>query len=202
MYVLTIYVCLLVLLFPMTFSLNFLKNKGSTIADLKGEIVSLSRSVKRGLEATEEDRNQILTIFEQLEKKQKNKKTLKMRELNAVWSLEYTTSDSILGKGSPGKRIGPIKQTIDAINLKAENSEVVEYLGFLRVPSKVTADLSPLSPSKVAVQFKKFSLGPINFKAPESFKGELDVTYLDSDLRLSRGDKGNIFVLTKLSDLK
>lgn len=98
-------------------------------------------------------------------------------------------------------RIGPILQKIDAKNLKAENSEIVRYFGLFDVPRKVTAELIPVSPSKVDVQFKVFSLGPISFKAPERFKVFLDITYLDDDLRLSRGGQGNIFVLTKYADL-
>jgi hypothetical protein len=42
--------------------------------------------------------------------------------------------------------------------------------------------------------FKIFGLIPVN--APPSARGELAVTYLDEDLRVSRGDKGNLFVLT------
>ena len=114
--------------------------------------------------------------------------------VNKIWELKYTTSDAILGRGSQ-KRIGPILQMIDAINLKAFNSECVDY-GLLKINRKVTADLKPISKSKVAVQFKKFSIGPITFNAPSSFKGELDITYIDEELRLSRGDKGNLFVLT------
>lgn len=87
---------------------------------------------------------------------------------------------------------------IDAVNLKAENSETVDY-GLFKVDRKVTADLTPMSKSKVAVQFKQFSIGPLKFNAPSSFKGELDVTYVDANVRLSRGDKGNIFVLTSYS---
>ena len=85
---------------------------------------------------------------------------------------------------------------IDAVNLKAENSETVDYGFGFKINRKVTADLTPMSKSKVAVQFKQFSIGPLKFNAPSSFKGELDVTYVDSNVRLSRGDKGNIFVLT------
>lgn len=107
---------------------------------------------------------------------------------------------------------------------------------------QVTADLTPLSRSKVQVKFDRFGLlGLISFKAPDTAvggchvataaalagllasgahlalvracvhapmlrcvhaeshlscpAGELDVTYLDEDLRVSRGDKGNVFVL-------
>jgi hypothetical protein len=42
-------------------------------------------------------------------------------------------------------------------------------------------------------------LGPIGFDAPkDKFKGALDITYLDEEFRLTRGDKGNIFVLTRM----
>ena len=116
------------------------------------------------------------------------------------YTPKYTTSDNILGRGKAGKKLN-IFQTIDAKKLKAINSEVNQYFGCINFSTAVTADLSPMTPSKVAVQFKKFTLGPVSFKAPDSFKGELDVTYVDEELRLSRGDKGNIFVLTKVSGL-
>jgi hypothetical protein len=46
------------------------------------------------------------------------------------------------------------------------------------------------------VQFKQFKLlGLIPVTAPESAKGELEITYLDEELRVSRGNKGNLFVL-------
>ena len=32
-------------------------------------------------------------------------------------------------------------------------------------------------------------LGPVGFDAPDSFRGSLDITYLDEDVRLTRGDK-------------
>ncbi len=31
--------------------------------------------------------------------------------------------------------------------------------------------------------------------APDSAKGKLDTTFLDEELRVSRGDKGNLFIL-------
>ena len=36
----------------------------------------------------------------------------------------------------------------------------------------------------------------IPVKAPPSAAGELDITYLDDSLRISRGDKGTLFILT------
>ena len=46
------------------------------------------------------------------------------------------------------------------------------------------------------MQFKEFKLlGLIPIKAPASFTGKLEVTYLDEELRVSRGSRGNLFVL-------
>jgi hypothetical protein len=164
---------------------------------LKKEILDIARRTNRGLNESATDRQNIIKIFEQLEKLNPTKETLSSSLVNAIWKLEYTTSDSILGRGRNPK-VGPILQEIDAIKRFAQNSEVVKYFNFIKVPQKVTAEIIPTSKTKCDVQFKRFTIGPISFNAPKSFKGTLDVTYLDEDMRLSRGDKGNYFVLTRL----
>lgn len=144
----------------------------------------------------------MLDMFERLEKLNPTKKVLADPKTSGRWLLRYTTSDSILGRGG-SPRIGEIVQVLDTKGLKASNSETVKY-GPFSVARKVKAELNPISSSEVAVQFKQFLFGSPNpfltVPAPESFKGRLDVTYVDADLRLSRGDKGNIFVLVKESD--
>lgn len=57
--------------------------------------------------------------------------------------------------------------------------------------------LTPTSPSAVNVQLKEFRMGPIKIKAPERSKAALDTTYLDEEVRVGRGDKGNLFVLVR-----
>mmetsp|Transcript_97923 Transcript_97923/g.281717 ORF Transcript_97923/g.281717 Transcript_97923/m.281717 type:complete len:192 (-) Transcript_97923:54-629(-) len=163
---------------------------------LKRELLQLSKQTKRGIEATPAQQEKILDLFQKLERLNPTRKPLQSPLLNADWSLEYSTSDSIIGKGD-FPRIGPIVQTIDTTSLKAENSEVVSYYG-IPVPRKVTAELAPQNDQLTNVQFKQFRVGPIGFKAPETFKGYLDITYLDDEVRLTRGDKGNIFVLTRM----
>lgn len=67
---------------------------------------------------------------------------------------------------------------------------------------QVEAELTPESKSRVAVQFKRFKiLGLIPINAPPNARGKLDTTYLDETLRVSRGDKGNLFVLERAEEL-
>ena len=57
-----------------------------------------------------------------------------------------------------------------------------------------------MTKNTVKVQFKEFSVGPISFKPEgDKFRGELSVSYLDDDMRISRGDLGNAFVLLRES---
>lgn len=82
-------------------------------------------------------------------------------------------SESILGlnKPAPFRPSGPIYQSLDVASLKASNQETWPFF------NEVYADLTPESKSKVKVQFKKFKiLGLIPVTAPESAKGELDVS--------------------------
>lgn len=168
-------------------------------SQIKSELLDLCTDTERGLKETPEQRQKIDTLFQELEKINPTKAPLKSDKVDGVWSLRYTTSDSILGRnGSP--RVGPILQTIDTKNLRAENTEVVRYFNVFDVPRKVTAKLDPQSDRLTNVQFDRFSVGPVGFNAPDSFRGFLDVTYLDDDVRLTRGDKGNIFVLTRLDE--
>ncbi|KAJ8421707.1 hypothetical protein Cgig2_009038 [Carnegiea gigantea] len=82
-------------------------------------------------------------------------------------------------------------QAINLDTLRAQNMETWPFF------NQVTADLMPLNSRKVAVKFDYFKiLGLIPVKAPERTQyGTLEITYLDEDLRVSRGDKGNLFIL-------
>lgn len=95
---------------------------------LKVDLLDLSSETKRGTAATPEQESEIKEIFEKLEKLNPTRKPLKTDLVNGVWSLQYTTSASINGKGG-FPRVGPILQKIDTRNLNAENSEVVDYFG-------------------------------------------------------------------------
>ena len=166
-------------------------------AQLKEDILSLASQTKRGLTATPAEQEEMYDLFTQLEALNPTSNPLTKNSINGDWELQYTTSESILGKGG-FPRIGPIVQSINTDTLSAKNSEVVRYFFVVNVNRSVSAELSPVNGQLTNVQFKRFTLGPLGFDAPDSFRGSLDVTYLDEDLRLTRGDKGNIFVLTRM----
>jgi hypothetical protein len=168
-------------------------------SNLKRLILDLANECKRGLTASDEQKDEMEKLFVRLEalNPTRNPLTSKKPSVNGDWDLMYTTSDSILGKGG-APRVGPIIQNIDTTTLSAKNSEIVRY-GFINVQRSVTAVLSPVNGKFTEVKFKRFMLGPIGFDAPkDKFKGALDITYLDEEFRLTRGDKGNIFVLTRM----
>ncbi len=118
----------------------------------------------------------------------------------SVWpyfTSHRTTSNSIAGKTRPTlfQTNTPPEQLIDVQNGRAVNAEYV-----LGVRNSVRADISPMTKNEVKVKFKEFSVGPISFKPEgDKFRGELSVSYLDDDMRISRGDLGNAFVLLRES---
>ena len=168
-------------------------NKRLNVKELKEALLSKIATVERGASASEEDKEEIDLLAQKVENTQKRKNALETEEINGKWELMYTTSASILGLTKPKifQPNGPIYQTIDAKNLRAFNSESAPFF------NQVSAELTPTTKSSVDVQFKKFGLfgGLIKINAPESAKGKLDTTFVDEDLRISRGDKGNLFVL-------
>ena len=69
-------------------------------------------------------------------------------------------------------------------------------LGLLK--NMVRARLTPRDDGRtVDVQFLRFGIGWLRIPAPAAAKGVLETTYLDDTLRVSRGDKGNLFVLVR-----
>ncbi|PXF46878.1 putative plastid-lipid-associated protein 4, chloroplastic [Gracilariopsis chorda] len=120
--------------------------------------------------------------------------------LSGVWDMVYTTSKSILATGSPGfLQSRRIVQEINAAVLKGRNSETFRF-GPLQFDNAVNFELNPASEKRFDVNFVEFVLLNfirVNVRENMRFTGWLEVTYLDEDLRISRGNAGNLFILIK-----
>jgi hypothetical protein len=94
-------------------------------------------------------------IARELESLNPTKEPLKLSLLNGKWRLVYTTSESVLRKQWPKilRPNGPIYQAINTDTLRAQNLETWPFF------NQVTANLSPLTAKKVAVNFDYFKIG-------------------------------------------
>ncbi|XP_058191821.1 probable plastid-lipid-associated protein 4, chloroplastic [Rhododendron vialii] len=169
---------------------TFLK-KPKDAKPIKDELLEAIAPLDRGADATPEDQQRIDQIARKLETVNPTKEPLKSDLLDGKWELIYTTSTSILQTQRPKfLRSRTNYQAINVDTLRAQNMESWPFF------NQVTADLTPLNARKVAVKFDFFKIaGLIPIKAPDRARGTLDITYLDEELRVSRGDKGNLFIL-------
>jgi hypothetical protein len=169
----------------------FLKKKKDTTV-VKEELLEAIGPLDRGAEATPEDQYRVDQIAQELEAINPTKEPLRSPLLNGKWELLYTTSATILKSQRPKflRPNGKIYQAINTDTLRAQNLETWPFF------NQVTANLTPLSGRRVAVKFDKFKIaGLISVNAPDQARGELEITYVDDELRISRGDKGNLFIL-------
>ncbi|KAK8950755.1 hypothetical protein KSP39_PZI003388 [Platanthera zijinensis] len=156
----------------------FLKKKSRE--DLKEELMEAIAPLDRGSESSFEDQERVDEIARELEAVNPTKEPLKSNYLNGKWELLYTTSRSILQPQRPKilRPFGKIYQAINTDSLRAQNMETWPYF------NQVTADLVPLNSRRVAVRFDRFKIGGlIPIKAPERASGELEITYLDEEIR-------------------
>eukprot|EP00262_Sarcandra_glabra_P017393 TRINITY_DN595_c0_g1_i2.p1 TRINITY_DN595_c0_g1~~TRINITY_DN595_c0_g1_i2.p1 ORF type:complete len:268 (-),score=39.43 TRINITY_DN595_c0_g1_i2:439-1128(-) len=159
---------------------SFLKKKGKDSSTLKDELLEAIAPLDRGAEATDEDQERVDQIARELEAVNSIKEPLKSDLLNGKWELIYTTSRSILQSQRPKflRPNGKIYQSINVDTLRAQNMETWPFF------NQVTANLVPLSARRVAVKFDTFKIaGLIPIKAPGRARGELEITYLDEELR-------------------
>eukprot|EP00188_Purpureofilum_apyrenoidigerum_P003943 Plantae.Rhodophyta-Purpureofilum_apyrenoidigerum.ctg4277.p1 GENE.Plantae.Rhodophyta-Purpureofilum_apyrenoidigerum.ctg4277~~Plantae.Rhodophyta-Purpureofilum_apyrenoidigerum.ctg4277.p1 ORF type:complete len:207 (+),score=31.93 Plantae.Rhodophyta-Purpureofilum_apyrenoidigerum.ctg4277:995-1615(+) len=122
--------------------------------------------------------------------------------LNGKWKLLYTTSANVLGKNLPAflsNVPGTNMQYIDVDNGKGLNIVDVSVAGIFNGSYGAELELTAAPPKKVRVQIVKFQLGPLRVNPPKTLRASLEITYLDEDMRIGRGSRNNVFVLTKES---
>ena len=190
----------------------------------KAQLLEAIAGKNRGLLASEIDNVRVLSAIQELEDCNPTPNPIAAKELlEGDWRLLYTTSKGILGLDRfPLFKLGQIYQCIRTAEAKVYNIAEVVGMPFLEGVVSVAAQFEPTSESRVNVMFERSIIGLqrfFNYKSPDSFikqieggkkflpldfsiasrdqKGWLDITYLDNDMRIGRGNEGNVFVLTR-----
>lgn len=190
----------------------------------KAELLEAIAGKNRGLLATERDKMAILAAIAILEDRNPNPRPLEVRELlDGNWRLLYTTSKDLLNLGRiPLWQLGQIYQCVSVKDAKIYNIAEVSGLPYLEGLISVCARFEPVSERRVNVRFDRSIVGLqrlIGYESVSNFIGQietgkkftaldvkienreqrgwLDITYLDDNLRIGRGNEGSVFVLTK-----
>ncbi len=191
----------------------------------KAEVLEAIAGKNRGLLATETDKVAILAAVSRLEDRNPTPRPIEASELlEGNWRLLYTTSNSLLNFGRfPPLPLGQIYQCIRTATSTVYNIAEVSELPYLEGLVSVAARFEPVSHARVNVKFERSIIGLrrlIDYQSPSDFirqieagkkffpaldfsiesrdqQGWLEITYLDNDLRIGRGNEGSVFVLTK-----
>jgi hypothetical protein len=190
----------------------------------KAELLEMVAGKNRGLLSTQTEQLAILAAIAQLEDRNPTPRPIEASELlEGNWRLIYTTSRGLLGLDQiPLVKLGQIYQCIRVAEQRVYNLAVIYGLPYLEGLVSVAARFTPVSERRVEVKFDRSIVGLkrlIDYQTPAQFieqiesgrkflaidfsigereqNGWLDITYLDSDLRIGRGNEGSVFVLTK-----
>ncbi len=194
---------------------------------LKARLLSAITGKNRGISATDLDRQAILAAITELESfnSQPRPLTEAIDLLAGDWRLIYTSSQSLLGIDKfPLLDLGNIYQCVRPQTRSIYNiAEVSSFIPGLNGLVAIVAGFTPTSDVRVNVAFNRSIIsiqGLMNYSSPAALikaledgqkftaidlkvdrQGKepawLEVTYLDDNLRIGRGNEGNVFVLTK-----
>ena len=178
----------------------------------------------RGLLATPSQKQGILAAIASLEDSNPTPRPIEASHLlGGDWRLLYTTSRALLNLDRfPFCQLGQIYQCIRVESNSVYNIAEIYGLPSLELLVSVVAIFEPVSERRVQVKFNRSIIGLqklIGYKSPATFieqiesgrkftafdfainsdqqQGWLDITYIDNDLRIGRGNEGSVFVLSK-----
>ena len=195
---------------------------------VKGDLLREIAGKNIGNSATPMEKQAIASLVTRLEECNPNPKPLEAPHLlDGNWRLLYTTSRELLGLNNiPLANLGNIYQCVRVKDAKIYNIAELSGLPSLAAIFSVSARFEPQNERRVDVKFnrivsgfqsllgyrspsqfieriesgKNFRFQAIDFSIPDgNQQGWLDITYLDEDLRVGRGNQGSIFVLDKAS---
>lgn len=195
----------------------------------KTELLEAIASTNRGLLASKTDQQAIQILVARLEEQNPTPAPLTPDSpLEGIWRLLYTTSRELLGIDRfPLYQLGQIYQCVSLQEQRIYNIAEVVGVPFLEGLVSVSARFEAVSANRVNVGFERGVFGlqrALGYTNPSFFihklqlqkqlplwqgidfqinrdrqAGWLEVTYLDADLRVGRGNQGSIFVLRKVA---
>lgn len=190
----------------------------------KVNLIDAIAGTNRGLLASESQKQAILAAISNLEDLNPTPRPLEATNLlDGDWRLIYTTSKALLNLDRvPLCKLGQIYQCIRVNTSSVYNIAEIYGLPYLEGLVSVAAKFEPVSQRRVQVKFHRSIVGLkrlIDYRSPRDFiqqieagkkftafdtplnsekqQGWLDITYIDSDLRVGRGNEGSVFVLSK-----
>ncbi|NEO16020.1 MULTISPECIES: PAP/fibrillin family protein [unclassified Moorena] len=190
----------------------------------KAELLEAIAGKNRGLLASKTDKTAILAAVTQLEGRNPTPRPLEAQDLlDGNWRLLYTTSQELLNlDGFPLVQLGQIYQCVRTSDTKIYNIAELSGIPYLEGVVCVCAKFEPVSQCRVNVRFDRSIIGLqslLSYSSANDFieqieagkkfpaidfpinrdnqQGWLEITYLDDDLRIGRGNQGSLFVLTK-----
>ncbi|MEH1765518.1 MAG: PAP/fibrillin family protein [Nostoc sp.] len=190
----------------------------------KAALIDAIAGTNRGLLATEAQKQAILAAIATLEDFNPTPRPVEASNLlDGNWRLLYTTSKALLNLDRlPLCKLGEIYQCIRVETTSVYNIAEIYGLPYLEGLVSIAAKFEPVSGRRVQVKFERSIIGLqrlIEYNSPVTFiqqieegrkfpgidvainsdkqQGWLDITYIDNDLRIGRGNEGSVFVLTK-----
>ncbi|MHC5858449.1 PAP/fibrillin family protein [Nostoc sp.] len=190
----------------------------------KAALIDAIAGTNRGLLATEAQKQAILAAIATLEDFNPTPRPVEASNLlDGNWRLLYTTSKALLNLDRlPLCKLGQIYQCIRVETTSVYNIAEIYGLPYLEGLVSIAAKFEPVSGRRVQVKFERSIIGLqrlIEYNSPVTFiqqieegrkfpgidvainsdkqQGWLDITYIDNDLRIGRGNEGSVFVLTK-----
>ncbi|MEA5599785.1 PAP/fibrillin family protein [Nostoc sp. UHCC 0252] len=190
----------------------------------KAALMDTIAGTNRGLLATEAQKQAILAAIANLEDFNPTPRPVEAGNLlDGNWRLLYTTSKALLNLDRlPFCKLGQIYQCIRVETTSVYNIAEIYGLPYLEGLVSVAAKFEPVSGRRVQVKFERSIIGLqrlIEYNSPVTFiqqieagkkfagidfpinsdkqQGWLDITYIDNDLRIGRGNEGSVFILSK-----